>query len=284
MNPNLITRREGIREILASAMLLASGVYAVGIPPVISRRREAQPPAATAVSAGITASVWQTFDWGNTTLNATNLGTGNKGSDAGTWALTDASSILSIGTSGQKNITKKVNNQSDPAVNGLVVDLTAGAACTLKDTFTAPPNADIFGAYCWVYIPTGLANNSIFSILDFEDAAARSVAVRMALTTATYRFHLYAATSQYINITTTNAWYWIALLGHRNTTSTLRVFTDALAEVGSGVSANAADRDVSRLYVGPVAAPTANAISFYIDNVLLDFSANAATNYPILPA
>lgn len=97
MNPHLITRREGIREILASATLLASGVYAVGIPPVISRRREAQPPAVPAASGG--GGTWPSdphliFEWHAETADVT-TGTPSGGSAGDTTGSAFGGAVIS---------------------------------------------------------------------------------------------------------------------------------------------------------------------------------------------
>ena len=264
------------------AFATASGLFLPSVralPPIIQRRLSVP-------RRNISASVWQTFDWGNTTLNAGNLTTGDKGTDKGTWSVTGA--VSTIDPAASKPVTAHtVYGYVDSSVNGLAVDLTTGVAAGVKDIFAVAPSANVVCVYGWFYVPAGLANSSNCQLLKVSEGSEGNYPcyVRILLSTANYRFYLSGVTSNiYMAIPATNAWYWLALLSLNSGNCYLHAYTSLGAEIaGSPITNTGYAKNAIDVRIGPITAPTANAVSLYIDSVIVDAGSNASTNYPILP-
>jgi hypothetical protein len=103
-----------------------------------------------AAPASFACDTWQSFEFASITTGNLNGSDHNAGLDG--WAITDASNVLSVATSGEKATLSSPQGTADTGTNGLAYDFTTGNLGSVRQVFTTAVSNVSFG--CWVKFPT----------------------------------------------------------------------------------------------------------------------------------
>lgn len=252
----LLTMRTLLILLLSSVSALAQPVF---------------PPAfwapAQAAASGITADMWQTFELASLTTGELdahdNIGTG-------TWTITDASSKLSLSTSGESNTLHKVNGTSDTGTNGLARDWTGGIAAIVYYEPAAAHDTATMAFWYKSASPTTFKSTYICRV-----GSVQMIGVKFARDGGNPYFKLIGTGTTDGSATMAAAtWYWISLKAVRNSTCTLKIYSGAGVLLDT-ITGTAANNTGNRFYLGDASGGSDVATSDYFDDFVLDWTSAA---------
>lgn len=246
------------------AILLLSGIFCVAQPVLPSAFWAPANAVAGYTPTNIACDLW--YDMEMTAVSTAQLDLHDHGT--GTSAIVDASSKLSLSTSGENHTIDLPQNTADSGTNGLSVDTTTGAAAFIQSTIAA---SDSVSEAAWIKAPSFGADaaNIVMVVTDSGSTTRANITWRRSGGNYDFRCNASGVAQSIGSGLTADAWYWITLKYVKSGTCSFAVFNSSGAQVGvTRTDADTSASQITKCRIGNISAVTGGVE--YFDDWLID--------------
>lgn len=226
----------------------------------------------------LTVDMWQDFEFD---AAAGHVGDStylpdNDHCSSGTWAVSDANSVLSISTSGSRTFTKCPGGVTDNGTRGLAYDHTGNYVAYIEYTKASVSSPVSVGF--WVKLPATIPTWCYsYSILTMNSIG---LSVAVGRNDQSAYMQLQASTNGTAVSVTAGSWYWVTVQANGGD-SYISIYDSSLNSLITNDHASSSGNSVNVIRVGATANSSSSIAGVtYIDNLVINW---ADGSFPITP-